>query len=44
MQANVLRNIAGMTKRSDDIPTHQIGKQCPDALGMSCGCSGGTRM
>ena len=24
-----------MTKRGDDIATHQIGSQCPDALGMS---------
>ena len=34
MQVNVLRNIASMTKRSDGTPTHQIGRQCPDALGM----------
>ena len=34
IQVNVLRNIARMTKRGDDIPTHQIGRQCPDALGM----------
>ena len=25
MQANVLRNIASMTKRDDDIPTHALG-------------------
>ena len=31
MQVNVLRNIAGMTKRGDDILTHQLGRQCPDA-------------
>ena len=34
MQVNVLRNIASMAKRGDDIPTHQIGRKCPDALGM----------
>ena len=33
MQVNVLRNIASMT-RDDDIPTHKIGRKCPDALGM----------
>ena len=30
-----------MTKRGDDILTHKIGRQCPDALGMRRGCSGG---
>ena len=44
MQVNVIRNIANMTKRGDDIPIHQIGRQCPDALGMKRGCSGGERM
>ena len=34
MQVNVLRNIASMTKRGDDIPTHWIGRKCPDVLGM----------
>ena len=34
MQVNVLRKIASMTKRSNDIPTHEIGRQYPDALGM----------
>ena len=34
MQVNVLRNKSSMTKRGDDIPTHQIGRQCLDALGM----------
>ena len=34
MQVNVLRNIAIMTKKFDDISTHQTGRQCPDDLGM----------
>ena len=34
MQVNSTRNIASMAKRGDDIPTHWIGRQCPDALGM----------
>ena len=34
MQVNVFRNIASMTKRGDDIPTYQIGRKCPDELGM----------
>ena len=34
MQVNVLRNITSMTKKGDDIPTHEIDRQCPDALGM----------
>ena len=34
MQLNVLRNIACMAKRGDDIPTYWIGRKCPDALGM----------
>ena len=31
-----------MTKTGDDISAHQIGRQCPDALGMWRDCSGGT--
>ena len=34
MQANVLRNIASMTKRGGDIPTYYIDRQYPDALVM----------
>ena len=34
MQVNVVRNIASMAKKGDDIPTHEIDRQCPDALGM----------
>ena len=34
MQVNLLRDIASMTKRGDDIPNHLIDRQCPDALGM----------
>ena len=34
-------NIASMKKRGSDIPTHQIGRQYPDALGMSRGCKTG---
>ena len=41
MQVSVLTNVASMTKRGDDILTHKIGRQCPDALGMRRGCSGG---
>ena len=34
LQVNILRTIASMTKRSDDVPIHKIDSQCPDALGM----------
>ena len=34
IQVNVLRNIASMAKKGDDMPTLEIDRQCPDALGM----------
>ena len=34
MQVDVLRNVASMTKKGYDIPTGQIDRQYPDALGM----------
>ena len=34
MQLTVLRNITRMTKKRGDIRTDQIGRQCPDALGI----------
>ena len=34
MQVNVMRNMASVTKKGDDIPTHEIDRQCSDALGM----------
>ena len=34
MQVNLLGKKASMTKRGNDMPTHWIGRQCPDALGM----------
>ena len=33
IQVNVLRNIASMTKRGDDILIHYIGRKYSDALG-----------
>ena len=34
MQVNLNLNTAKMTKRGGDMRTDQIGKQCPDGLGM----------
>ena len=44
IQVNVLRNIASMTKRGDDILIHYIGRKYSDALGMWRGCSVGEGM
>ena len=41
LQVSVLTNVASMTKRGDDMLTHKIGRQCPDALGMRRRSSGG---